>query len=685
MFGSAYVFPKYTVTYDGNTNTGGSVPIDGNTYNVTDTVTVLGNTGSLVKTGYTFAGWNTAANGSGTAYNGGDTFAMGSANVTLYAQWTAINYTVTYNGNTNTGGSVPVDGSTYNITDTVTVLGNTGSLVKTGYTFAGWNTAANGSGTAYNGGDTFAMGSANVTLFAQWSLVNYTVTYNGNTNTGGSVPVDGSTYNITDTVTVLGNTGSLVKTGYTFAGWNTAANGSGTSYNGGDTFAMGSANVTLYAQWSLVNYTVTYNGNTNTGGSVPVDGSTYNITDTVTVLGNTGSLVKTGYTFGGWNTAANGSGTSYNGGDTFAMGGANVILYAQWTAINYTVTYNGNTNDGGSVPIDGSSYNITDTVTVLGNTGSLVKTGYTFTGWNTAANGSGTSYNSGDTFAMGSANVTLFAQWSIVNFTVTYDGNTNTGGSVPVDGSSYNITDTVTVLGNTGSLVKTGYTFTGWNTAANGSGTSYNGGDTFAMGSANVTLYAQWSLGNYTVTYDGNTNNGGSVPVDGNTYNITDTVTVLDNTGILFKTGYTFAGWNTAANGSGTSYNGGDTFAMGSVNVTLYAQWTAINYTVTYDGNTNTGGSVPIDGNTYNITDTVTVLDNTGGLEKIGYPFTGWNTAANGSGTSYNGGDTFAMGSENLTLYAQWGGFPWCYWPAILKATQDRSSQPGQEQSTEEN
>ena len=128
---SPAVLPTYTVTYNGNTNTGGAVPTDATSYHTGDTATVLGNTGSLVKTGYTFSGWNTAAKGSGTSYNGGDTFAIGSSNVTLYAQWTAINYTVTYNGNTNTGGSVPTDGTSYHITDTVTVLGNTGSLVKT--------------------------------------------------------------------------------------------------------------------------------------------------------------------------------------------------------------------------------------------------------------------------------------------------------------------------------------------------------------------------------------------------------------------------------------------------------------------------------------------------------------------------------------------------------------------------
>lgn len=81
--------------------------------------------------------------------------------------------------------------------------------------------------------------------------VTYTVTYNGNTNTSGTIPVDGSSpYAASSTVTVLGNSGTLAKTGYTFAGWNTAANGSGTSYSQGGTFTI-DANIILYAKWAL--------------------------------------------------------------------------------------------------------------------------------------------------------------------------------------------------------------------------------------------------------------------------------------------------------------------------------------------------------------------------------------------------------------------------------------------------
>ena len=162
----------------------------------------------------------------------------------------------------------------------------------------------------------------------------YTVTYDGNANTGGTVPVDSNSYASGATVTVLGNTGSLVKTGYVFSGWNTQADGLGTPY--GATFSMPAANTTLWAKWTpeeQTTYTVTYYGNTSTGGAVPVDGSSpYAAGATVTVLGNTGSLVKAGYVFSGWNTQAGGGGTPYAAGATFSMPAANVDLYAQWTA-----------------------------------------------------------------------------------------------------------------------------------------------------------------------------------------------------------------------------------------------------------------------------------------------------------------------------------------------------------------
>jgi uncharacterized repeat protein (TIGR02543 family) len=154
------------------------------------------------------------------------------------------------------------------------------------------------------------------------------------------VPGSGS-FNYGSTVTVSSNSGSLVRTGYTFGGWNTLADGSGTDYTAGSgTFTMGASNVTLYAKWTVNSYTVTYDANGATGGTVPGSQS-YNYGSTVTVSGNTGSLVRTGFVFGGWNTAANGTGSNYAAGtDTFSMGAANVTLYAKWDSICSLSSYN---------------------------------------------------------------------------------------------------------------------------------------------------------------------------------------------------------------------------------------------------------------------------------------------------------------------------------------------------------
>ncbi len=260
---NSYMIPVYTVTYVANGAASGSVPVDGKSYIQGAIATVLGNTGGLVNSGYTFAGWNTKADGTGTGYAAGSTFTMGSANVTLYAVWTQnITYNVTYDANGAGGGNVPLDGNNYLQGATVTVSGNTGNLAKSGYAFTGWNTKPDGTGTAYPAGATFTMGSANIVLYADW-VATYTVTYNANGATGGSVPVDGNNYLPGATATVLGNTGNLINTCYYFANWNTKPDGTGVSYPAGSLLELGNFNITLYASWFESGLTWT------SGGTLP--------------------------------------------------------------------------------------------------------------------------------------------------------------------------------------------------------------------------------------------------------------------------------------------------------------------------------------------------------------------------------------------------------------------------------
>jgi uncharacterized repeat protein (TIGR02543 family) len=656
---------SYTVTYNGNGSSSGIVPADNNKYAAGAKVIVLGNSGNLAKSGYTFAGWNTSTSGSGTTFAPAASFVMGSAGVILYAKWTAVpTYTVTYSGNSSTIGTAPVNSTKYTAGAKVTVLGNTGNLAKSGYTFAGWNTSASGTGTTYAPAASFTIGTANIILYAKWTLIpTYSVTYSGNGSTSGAAPADNTKYMAGAKVTVLANSGNLAKSGYTFAGWNTSAGGTGTNYAPAASFTIGTAGITLFAKWTLTpTYSVIYSGNGSTSGTAPADNTKYTAGAKVTVLGNTGNLAKSGYTFAGWNTSASGTGTNYAPAATFTMGNANVTLYATWTPIpTYSVTYSGNGSTGGTAPSDSNKYAAGARVTVLGNTGNLARSGYTFGGWNTSASSTGTTYAPAVTFTMSSANVTLYAMWTPTStHSVTYSGNGSTSGNAPFDYNSYLPGSNVTVQGNTGALAKSGYTFGGWNTSAGGNETGYAPAATFTMGSANVTLYAMWiSTGgpSYSVTYSAFSSTSGDAPVDPKLYTAGASVTVLGNTGLLTKTGYSFAQWNTKSTGLGTGYAPGKTFTMGGNNVTLYPQWTATEPTtfpVIYNGNGSLYGAPPVDPNYYAPGAAVTVKNNLGQLFNFGQILTGWNTAANGSGTAYAFGASMTMPAAKVTLYAQW-------------------------------
>ncbi|WP_160169423.1 InlB B-repeat-containing protein [Lysinibacillus sphaericus] len=665
--------PYYTVTYNANGATSGTVPQDSTQYEENKIVTVQGNSGNLVKDGYLFAGWNTQADGQGEPYFADETFQIGTTDVILYAQWIKNHYTVTYDANGATSGQVPQDSALYEENEVVTVQGNSGNLVRDGYLFAGWNTQADGQGAAYNANATFQIGTADVILYAQWTKPNtstYTVTYDANGATSGTVPQDSTQYEENKTVTVQGNSGQLVRTGYMFAGWNTQADGQGTAYNANETFPIGTADVILYAHWTKPNtptYIVTYHANGATSGTVPQDSALYEENETVTVQGNSGNLVREGYLFAGWNTQADGQGTAYNANATFQIGTADVILYAQWTKPNtptYTVTYHANGATSGTVPQDSTQYEENKTVTVQGNSGQLVRTGYTFAGWNTQADGQGEPYFADETFQIGTTDVILYAQWIKNHYTVTYDANGATSGTVPQDSALYEENEMVTVQGNSGNLVRDGYLFAGWNTQADGQGKLYFADETFQMGTEDVILYAQWTKPNtptYTVTYDANGAISGTVPQDSALYEENDVVTVQGNSGNLVRDGYLFAGWNTQVDGQGTMYQANDVFPIGTADVILYAQWTKTNtpaYTVTYDANGATSGTVPQDSTQYEENKTVTVQGNSGQLVRTGYTFTGWNTQADGKGISYAENATFQMGKADVTLYAQWASNP---------------------------
>ena len=256
----------YAVTYDENGADSGSVPIDAKSpYEANASVTVLGNTGNLAKTGYTFNGWNTQANGQGTAYSAGSTFDI-TEDITLYAQWKAVSYTITYelDGGTNHA-SNPAN---YTIeTATITLQNPT----KTGYTFSGWykeSTFTNKLTQITNGS------TGNLTLYAKWTANKYTITYTdqGDVAFSGTHESGYPTQHTYGTATTLK---SATKSGYNFLGWFTTANCSGSAITQlGATEYTG--NITLYAKWevAIITYTITWSINEETTSETYEQGAT---------------------------------------------------------------------------------------------------------------------------------------------------------------------------------------------------------------------------------------------------------------------------------------------------------------------------------------------------------------------------------------------------------------------------
>ncbi len=645
---------SYTIQFDGNTADGGNTPAQTMTYDAAANLTVNGYT----KTGYTFAGWNTQSDGGGTAYSDGQNVvnltAVEGEKVTLYAQWRANNYTIRFDGNTAEGGDTADQSMTYDQAANLTANGYT----KTGYTFTGWNTQSDGGGTAYTDGQNVinltSVEGETVTLFAQWRTNSYTIHFDGNTADGGDTASQVMTYNQAADLTANGYT----KTGYTFTGWNTQPDGGGTSYIDGQNVtnltSVDGETFTLFAQWRANSYTIQFDGNTADGGSTPEQTMTYDQAASLTANGYT----KTGYTFSGWNTQPDGGGTTYTDGQNVtnltSKEGDKVTLFAQWRANSYTIQFDGNTADGGDTASQSMTYDTAVNLTANGYT----KTGYTFTGWNTQSDGGGTAYTEGQNVvnltSVEGERVTLYAQWRANSYTIHFDGNTADGGDTASQSMTYDTAVNLTANGYT----KTGYTFTGWNTQPDGGGMAYDDGQSVINLTPNdgetVTLYAQWHANSYTIQFDGNTADSGSMTDQSMTY---DQAASLTANGYI-KTGYAFVGWNTQPDGGGTAYTDGQTVSNLTSEeggtVTLFAQWRANNYTIHFDGNTADGGSTPEQAMTYDQAASLT----TNGYTKTGYTFMNWNTQRDGGGTAYTDGQNVSnLSSEegdSVTLYAQW-------------------------------
>ena len=237
----------YPVLNGESDNTVVKLTFDANTGNAADNVIRYANTGAALpsvkepeRAGYTFTGWNTKADGSGTS---APEIKL-DADITLYAQWEKAVYTVTLHANGGTVNSGNVTNYTYG---TATALPTAQDITRTGYTFGGWyeNEALSGEPETAIPAD--ATGAK--TYYAKWTANTYTVTLNANGGTINSGNITGYTYG---TETTLPTAQDITRTGYTFAGWydNEALSGEPETVIPADA----TGDKTYWAKWTAKSY-----------------------------------------------------------------------------------------------------------------------------------------------------------------------------------------------------------------------------------------------------------------------------------------------------------------------------------------------------------------------------------------------------------------------------------------------
>ena len=282
------------------------------------------------RSGFNFTGWNVARNGAGVSFAAATVV---NENITVYAQWTRIqppqpNYvTVTFDGN---GGTVlPENVSRQIVAGTSLGTDMPANPTRGGYNFSGWNTAQDGTGTAFAATTQI---TEDITVYAQWEPVHMqpvylTVTFNGN---GGAV----LSANLSRRVLAGTSLGAYmpadpIRDGHSFSGWNTTREGAGAAFTAS---TVVSEDITVYAQWESVQLPpvyviVTFDGN---GGAVlSINTSRRVLAGTSLGEGMPDDPTRDGYSFTGWNTTREGTGAAFTASTVVTE---DITVYARWTS-----------------------------------------------------------------------------------------------------------------------------------------------------------------------------------------------------------------------------------------------------------------------------------------------------------------------------------------------------------------
>ncbi len=507
---------------------------------------------------------------------------------------------------------------------------------------------------------------------------------------GLTYELDGGAWSTTDADgSRIGGTGVDVedevprKAGYTFEGWlpdptNLLPEGKST-FVGNDTFIMPFESVTLTAQWERDPVTITFNGNGATG---TMDAQTV-LRDVEEAL-NENVFDYDDREFLGWSTTptttpATQAGVVYTD-KAFITASENMTLYAVWgNKQTVTVTYfpgaNGTILPEGSVFYVDPGKPINEDYEFLSpaEVGISPRDGYDFLWWNTTNEDgtlvSGTEKYLPDGTELLGADFPVVAVWAPMvtfdlnladNATATFSDDSTENKEIvanvdvnvdirPTSETNGLVTGSVAAENFSQPKTGLGYTFGGW---VDEDGDPVTTATRFT---APTTVYAKWTVNEYTLTFY---NNDGTNAYQRATGNVLTGFVDIDNIEIPIRDYYDFMGWHTNANASSTDDGILSHNEIGSIqaddNKEYYAVWKAKEYTVTYVGNhASVQGATPAE----TATDEAAYAAAANGFSVAEHNFISWNTEQNGGGTSYSPGTEIPISSiaeDGITLYAQW-------------------------------
>ncbi|MDR3185210.1 MAG: InlB B-repeat-containing protein [Christensenellaceae bacterium] len=659
----------YTVTFNAN---GGNGSMQKHAFTVDDGDKLPKN--SYTRAGYQFIGWSV---GSRQEFVDIDdekehnllTGVFPSQSVLLYAVWSALTYEFNYvKGVNNATGNMELSLLSY-----LDVLSQCGYHV-TGYVFTGWISTFNNEShsSIFRAGHSIieiieyfeleydnSNSRPQITMTATWSAVDYFVIFDLNgSGVSGAMNEQPLSYDAPENL----NPNTFSRLGYVFTSWNTQANGDGVDYSYNEEVlnlsSGANARVRLYAQWTPITYFIHFNLD---GGNLDGDTESFSLEVTFDEFVHLPTLQKTGFIFQNWLTGTiDGPST-----DPIALNGTKInlannqgdeiYLFANFydpTSLSnlFGVVYNLNSGEGEANAQTGP----TGSEIVLLNGDTISRLGFTFLGWHTNKDskfadtvnypinpGSSTTFS----YTITNSLVILYAIWEQVNYTVI----------IYLDETYQNyVTRTVQYYAqydfSNVQTSRTGYTFSGYTNVADSVNFSVSG---VYSKTSDLAIKATWIVHVFSIVFDSNGGSGSMSPLLDVEYGSHTTLTA--NNGQIYRTGYTFNGWNETRNGNGTNYADSSSAIISSNNnavITIFARWTPVSYNVIFNQNSGLGD---MQSQTL-IYDTESFLSQNV-FEKVGYLFYGWNSLANGMGINFNDQQAvinLSAISSDYHLFAKW-------------------------------